>query len=111
MNARAKTRNVDLIRNIVLDELVTELAMSYSDGESRVHLNEALLGEHSLIKVLERLQITVPRGRRVAGLTVERSYWMEHIPSEHIDGEKAPGHPTEGLVAEVCDEEAAPPEG
>ena len=62
------------IRNILVDELVRHHTAEASDHEEIVVLQDLMLGNHQLQKVAERLQITMPEPRTIAGLVLERLY-------------------------------------
>lgn len=73
MNAKAKTRNVDLVRNVLMDELVElyQEHMKQSEGEV---LMELFREEEPLQRVAKRLGITFPPPARLAALALRRRW-------------------------------------
>lgn len=73
MNPIENARNNDLIRNVILDELVGIVAGEINDNEDTAVLRHLLCEGHSLLRILERLHITRPSARKVAGLALSRA--------------------------------------
>jgi len=73
MNPKANTRNVDLVRNILVDELVELYREKMETNEAEV-LMELYREEEPLQKVAKRLQITFPPPTRLATLALRRRW-------------------------------------
>lgn len=74
MNARAKTRNVDLVRNILHDELVNHYSLEYWEHQEPVILNDVLEGATAYHLIARRLQVKMPKGQKMVGAVVARAH-------------------------------------
>jgi len=74
MNARANTRNVALIRNVLLDELIEEYSQTWSESESPETLHEVLLSKTYQQRAAGRLGISMPDPRLIVGRVVSAAY-------------------------------------
>lgn len=75
MNARANTRNVDLLRNVLVDEVVREHVRLWLEHEEPMVLNDLLRGRTPQHVIARRLQISMPKGRKLVGRVVEVAYF------------------------------------
>lgn len=73
MNAKTKTRNVDLVRNVLVDELV-ELYQEHMKGSEAEVLMELFREDEPLQRVAKRLGIKFPPPARLAGLALRRRW-------------------------------------
>ncbi len=73
MNPKAKTRNVDTVRNVLVDELVKSYD-EYIENSGAEGVMELFREEEALQNVAKRLGITFPPPARLAGLVLQRRY-------------------------------------
>lgn len=74
MKRKAKTRNVDTIRNVLVDELVRTYAEDIVENNGVEPVEHLWTESEALQKVAMRLGITFPPPARLAGLVLERVY-------------------------------------
>lgn len=73
MNAKANTRNIDTVRNVLVDELVKSYD-EFIENSGEEAVMELFREEEALQKVAKRLGITFPPPARLAGLVLQRRY-------------------------------------
>ncbi len=70
MNAKANTRNVSLIRNILLDELIEEYVMELIEHDELAVLHTVLRHRTHQHRIARRLQIKLPDSSKLVGRIV-----------------------------------------
>jgi hypothetical protein len=78
MDPKAKTRNVDLIRNVLVKALIEEYADELNEHEEPAVLNKVLAEATPYQLLARRLRVTMPPGRTLAGMVVEHA-WLETL--------------------------------
>ncbi len=74
MNPKAKTRNVDLVRNVLVKGLVRDYADLWLENQAPEVLHDVLGGATAYHVIALRLQIRMPKGERLVGAVVARAY-------------------------------------
>lgn len=72
MKPRAKSRNVDTIRNVLVDELVNQYVEEIIENNGIEGVMHLYREAHRLQRVAFRLQITFPPPSRLVGLILRR---------------------------------------
>lgn len=70
MNAKANTRNVALIRNVLQEELIEEYVMQWIEHEEPEVLHAVLRHRTHQHRIAKRLQIKLPDSSRLVGRIV-----------------------------------------
>lgn len=73
MDARARSRNVDTVRNVLVDELV-KLYQDFMEDSGEEVVMQLFREEEPLQQVAKRLGITFPPPARLAGLALRRRW-------------------------------------
>ena len=73
MEAKAKTRNVDTLRNVLVDELLRSYD-EYMETSGEEAVMELFREADPLQRVAKRLGITFPPPSRLAGLALRRKW-------------------------------------